>query len=40
MRAVERVTAAGEPRTPDLGGRGTTEAVTQAVCAAIVADNE
>ncbi len=40
MRAVERVTAAGEPRTPDLGGSGTTAEVTDAVCRAIAADNE
>jgi tartrate dehydrogenase/decarboxylase/D-malate dehydrogenase len=40
MRAVERVTAAGEPLTPDLGGSGTTAAVTKAVCEAIRADND
>jgi len=40
MRAVERVTAAVEPRTPDLGGASTTADVTEAVCRAIAADNE
>src|SRR5919112_3743666 len=40
MRAVERVTAAGEKLTPDLGGSGTTEDVTRAVCEALAADNE
>jgi tartrate dehydrogenase/decarboxylase/D-malate dehydrogenase len=39
MRAVERVTA-GEDLTPDLGGRGNTASVTEAVCRAIAADNE
>jgi isocitrate/isopropylmalate dehydrogenase len=37
---IERGTAAGDPLTPDLGGSGTTEAVTDAVCRAIAADNE
>ena len=40
MRAIERVTAAGAPLTPDLGGTGTTDQVTEAVCDAIRADNE
>jgi tartrate dehydrogenase/decarboxylase / D-malate dehydrogenase len=40
MRAVERVTAAGGPLTPDLGGKATTAEVTAAVCHAISADNE
>lgn len=40
MRAVERVTAAGAPLTPDLGGSGNTQAVTEAVRAAIAGDNE
>ena len=39
MRAIERVTAAGEPLTPDLGGSGTTDAVTEAVCESIRAHN-
>lgn len=34
MRAVEAVTAAGRPRTPDLGGRDTTRDVADAVLAA------
>ncbi len=38
MRAVERVTLEG-PRTPDLGGTGTTAEVTRAVCEAIRGDN-
>jgi tartrate dehydrogenase/decarboxylase/D-malate dehydrogenase len=32
MQAIERVTASGCVRTPDLGGNSTTIAVTQAVC--------
>jgi tartrate dehydrogenase/decarboxylase/D-malate dehydrogenase len=40
MRAIERVTAAGAPLTPDLGGSATTAEVTDAVCRAIRADNE
>lgn len=40
MRAVERVTAAAEVLTPDLGGSGTTASVTAAVCDAIRIDNE
>jgi tartrate dehydrogenase/decarboxylase/D-malate dehydrogenase len=39
MRAVERVTAAGRPRTPDLGGDAGTAQVTQAVCDAIHSSN-
>jgi tartrate dehydrogenase/decarboxylase/D-malate dehydrogenase len=39
MRAIEQVTAAGAPLTPDLGGRGTTREVTEAVCNAIRASN-
>ncbi len=39
MSAVERVTAKGEPFTPDLGGKGTTREVTQAVCDAILTAN-
>ncbi|MDF2095627.1 tartrate dehydrogenase [Aquibaculum arenosum] len=40
MRAIERVTAAGGPFTPDLGGKATTGDVTQAVISALQADNE
>jgi tartrate dehydrogenase/decarboxylase/D-malate dehydrogenase len=40
MRAIERVTAAGAPLTPDLGGNATTAEVTKAVCRAIRAENE
>ncbi|HEY0524483.1 MAG TPA: tartrate dehydrogenase [Stellaceae bacterium] len=39
MAAVERVTAAGSPLTPDLGGTATTAEVTQAVCDAIHSGN-
>lgn len=39
MRAIERVTANPALHTPDLGGRATTRAVTDAVTAAIAADN-
>ena len=39
MRAVERVTADPDLHTPDLGGRATTRAVTDAVIAAIRGDN-
>jgi tartrate dehydrogenase/decarboxylase/D-malate dehydrogenase len=39
MRAVERVTAAGSPRTPDLGGDAGTAQVTKAVCDAIHSSN-
>ena len=34
MQAVERTTATAE-MTPDLGGKGTTESVTRAVCEAL-----
>jgi tartrate dehydrogenase/decarboxylase/D-malate dehydrogenase len=40
MRAVERVTADRALHTPDLGGKATTRQVTQAVGAAVRADNE
>ena len=40
MQAIERVTAAGGPFTPDLGGSATTAAVTDAVCEAIRTGNE
>ena len=40
MRAIERVTAAGAPLTPDLGGSASTADVTRAVCRAIRAENE
>ena len=39
MRAIERVTATPELHTPDLGGKATTRIVTDAVVAAIQADN-
>jgi tartrate dehydrogenase/decarboxylase/D-malate dehydrogenase len=39
MSAIERVTAAGAPLTPDLGGTGTTKAVTEAVCDALRSAN-
>jgi tartrate dehydrogenase/decarboxylase/D-malate dehydrogenase len=39
MRAIERVTAAGSCLTPDLGGTGTTKAVTEAVCDALRSAN-
>ena len=39
LRAIERITADRSLHTPDLGGRATTKAVTQAVCAALAADN-
>ena len=39
MRAIERVTADPRWHTPDLGGRATTKAVTDAVCEALRADN-
>jgi tartrate dehydrogenase/decarboxylase/D-malate dehydrogenase len=39
MRAVERVTADPSLHTPDLGGKATTRMVTDAVVAAIHADN-
>nr|WP_041041368.1 tartrate dehydrogenase [Paramagnetospirillum magnetotacticum] len=40
MRAIERVTADPALHTPDLGGKATTRIVTDAVIAAIKADNE
>jgi tartrate dehydrogenase/decarboxylase/D-malate dehydrogenase len=40
MRAIERVTADASLHTPDLGGTSTTRKVTDAVIAAIQADNE
>ncbi|MBL8570482.1 MAG: tartrate dehydrogenase [Phreatobacter sp.] len=40
MRAIERVTADKNLHTPDLGGKATTRQVTDAVIAAIRADNE
>ncbi|HXT08759.1 MAG TPA: tartrate dehydrogenase [Roseiarcus sp.] len=39
MRAIERVTARREWHTPDLGGPATTRIVTDAVIAAVRADN-
>ena len=39
MRAIERVTADPDSHTPDLGGRATTRAVTDAVIGAIRGDN-
>ena len=39
MRAIERVTANPDLHTPDLGGKANTRMVTQAVIAAIAADN-
>jgi tartrate dehydrogenase/decarboxylase/D-malate dehydrogenase len=39
MRAIERVTADGACFTPDLGGTGTTDGVTTAVCDAIRSAN-
>ena len=39
MRAVERVTADRALHTPDLGGKATTRAVTDAVVAAVAGDN-
>jgi tartrate dehydrogenase/decarboxylase/D-malate dehydrogenase len=35
MLAIERVTAAGDVFTPDLGGKATTRQVTEAVCDAL-----
>jgi tartrate dehydrogenase/decarboxylase/D-malate dehydrogenase len=35
LAAIEKVTAAGEARTPDLGGTATTEQVTDALCQAL-----
>jgi tartrate dehydrogenase/decarboxylase/D-malate dehydrogenase len=39
MRAIERVTADARWHTPDLGGRATTREVTDAVVAAVLAEN-
>jgi tartrate dehydrogenase/decarboxylase / D-malate dehydrogenase len=39
MRAIERVTVNPDLHTPDLGGKATTRIVTDAVIAAIHADN-
>jgi tartrate dehydrogenase/decarboxylase/D-malate dehydrogenase len=39
MRAIERVTADASLHTPDLGGKATTDQVTDAVCAALACDN-
>ena len=39
MRAIERVTADPSLHTPDLGGKATTRAVTDATIAAIQAEN-
>jgi len=39
MAAIERVTAAGAPRTPDLGGTAATKDVTRAVCDALLGAN-
>ncbi|MER8406685.1 tartrate dehydrogenase [Mesorhizobium sp. M1307] len=40
MRAIERVTANASLHTPDLGGTATTDKVTEAVCTALLGDNE
>jgi tartrate dehydrogenase/decarboxylase/D-malate dehydrogenase len=40
MRAIERVTADPSLHTPDLGGKATTRAVTDATIAAIQGDND
>ncbi|MER8821036.1 tartrate dehydrogenase [Mesorhizobium sp. M0991] len=40
MRAIERVTADASLHTPDLGGTATTDKVTEAVCTALLGDNE
>jgi tartrate dehydrogenase/decarboxylase/D-malate dehydrogenase len=39
MRAIERVTADKAFHTPDLGGKATTDQVTDAVCSAVLGDN-
>jgi len=38
-RAIERVTADARWHTPDLGGQATTRDVTDAVVAAVIAEN-
>jgi tartrate dehydrogenase/decarboxylase/D-malate dehydrogenase len=40
MAAIERVTLAGDVLTPDLGGKATTEDVTEAVCRSLLGANE
>ena len=40
MRAIERVTANPSLHTPDLGGKATTRAVTEATIAAIEGENQ
>ncbi|WP_149536361.1 tartrate dehydrogenase [Siccirubricoccus phaeus] len=40
MKAVERVTADPALHTPDLGGKATTQQVTEAVCAALRQAND
>jgi tartrate dehydrogenase/decarboxylase/D-malate dehydrogenase len=39
LRAIERATADKSLHTPDLGGKATTQDVTDAVCAALAGDN-
>ena len=39
LRAIERTTADKSLHTPDLGGTASTDAVTDAVCAALAGDN-
>jgi tartrate dehydrogenase/decarboxylase/D-malate dehydrogenase len=39
LRAIERATADQSLHTPDLGGKATTQDVTDAVCAALAGDN-
>ena len=40
MKAVERVTADKSLQTPDLGGKATTNQVTEAVCEALRSAND
>jgi tartrate dehydrogenase/decarboxylase / D-malate dehydrogenase len=40
MKAVERVTADKSLHTPDLGGKATTNQVTEAVCEALRSAND
>src|SRR6201997_1425275 len=40
MKAVERVTADKSLHTPDLGGKATTQQVTDAVCEALRSAND